>query len=97
MVLTSCGLQETFGSVPLTKYSFLVGQPSQVRVPVRVQIGTEIKLSGLAISFGWGYFSIIWLKILAQMGEAPVMPEATRDIGSLLLLPTQEATRKVSV
>ena len=31
--------------------------------------------------------------ILFQIGEAPVMPEATRDIGELSLLPTQAATK----
>lgn len=31
--------------------------------------------------------------ILFHIGEAPVMPEATLDMGELSLLPTQVATR----
>jgi len=43
---------------------------------------------------------LAWLKVwraaemvCAQIGEAPVIPEATRLIGELSLLPTQVATK----
>ena len=70
------GSQWVFGSVPLMKYSYLVGQPSQGREPVRVQMPTLIKFWGVADAVEDGFLSRIVLTILAQIGEAPVIPEA---------------------
>ena len=41
------GSQAVLGSVPTLKYSYLVGQPSQGSVPVRIQIGTLTKSGGI--------------------------------------------------
>ena len=89
------GSQDVFGSVPSLEYSYLTGQPSQESVPVRVQMGTFTIPIGVVVSTWvvWGVDSRIVLKIFAQIGEAPVIPEAIRDIGVLSLLPTQVETR----
>ena len=40
------GSQDVFGSVPFLKYSYRLGQPSQGKVPVRVQIETLMSSLG---------------------------------------------------
>ena len=81
--------------MPFTKYSYFVGQPSQVRVPVRVRIEIFTSSGGAVfVRVDEEVASRIVLTIFAQMGEAPVIPEAMLDMGELLLFPTQVETRK---
>lgn len=94
MLLIFSGSQEVFGSFPFLKYSNLVGQPSQGRVPVRVQILILISSPGAVTESIWEmFFSKTTFIIFAQIGEAPVIPEAIFDMGWLLLLPTQVETK----
>ena len=96
MALICSGEQWVFGSVPEIKYSGLVGQSLQVSWPVRVQISTlTILAGGVKVWVGWSCKSKVM--ILFQIGEAPVMPEATWDMGELSLLPTQTAVKKLGV
>ena len=85
-------VQALIGWVPLRKYSYLVGQFSQASSPVNSQIPILIKFEGTSKPFG-GWSLIISLMMFDQMGEAPVIPEATRLMGEPSLLPTQVATR----
>ena len=76
------GSQRFWGSVPILKYSYFVGQPSQGRVPVSEQI--EIFTTSFGAEGYWIFFSEssrMVLTICAQIGEAPVTPEATLDMG----------------
>lgn len=70
------GSQCVFGSVPLTKYSYFVGQPSQGSVPVRVQMPILISSCGVADEDDVGFSMRIVLTIFAQIEEAPVIPDA---------------------
>jgi len=76
--------QFILGAVPLTKYSYL-GFSVQERLTAIMLDGTE---NGRG---GWSLTSDFMVR--AQMGEAPVIPEATDDMEELSLLPTQVATR----
>lgn len=79
--------------MPLTKVSILVwGQSWQVRVPVKVQMGTWTRFCGAEKEAETDSARRPCI-VLAQIGEAPVMPLATRLMGALSLLPTQVATR----
>ena len=61
-------------------------------MPVRVQMGRRTRLSGGAKAVLLGLLSSSFRIILDQIGEAPVIPEATWLMGELSLLPTQAAT-----
>lgn len=78
------GEQLIFGAVPWIKYSYLgVGEQETLRATI--DSGGTKAVAGL-------FFNKACI-VLAQMGEAPVIPEATEDIGELSLLPTQVATK----
>ena len=82
-----------FVGFPSSKnHSCLVGQLLQGRVPVMEQIFTLLTPSGAFQSIE-GLSARIADKILFQIGEAPVTPEAMRLMGELSLLPTQTAAR----
>lgn len=95
--LTWSSEQADFGCVPLVKISFLIlGQAGQARVLVRGQMATLTRLLGVTKG-GGGLCANRVVKVWAQMGEAPVMPEAMELMGELSLLPTQTATNRLGV
>lgn len=62
--------------MPGKKYSSLAGQPAQASWPVRVQMVALTKSAGgEKVCIGWSLRMVS--KIKRQMGEAPVIPEAT--------------------
>lgn len=69
-------LQAFLGWVPGMKYSVRVGQPEQASSPVIVQILTRRRSEG-GLKPVAGYFLRRWSTMWRQMGEAPVIPEAT--------------------
>jgi len=68
--------QATFGWVPGTKYSVLVGQAEQGSWPVRAQTEILSSCSGGVNPADGNCFNNRSV-ILLQIGEAPVTPEAT--------------------
>ena len=70
------GLQWILGSVPGTKYSVLPPQPVQASWPVIGQISALIRLLG-RVNWWEGVSSRSLTMTLCQIGEAPVIPEAT--------------------
>ncbi|OGD62015.1 hypothetical protein A2160_00400 [Candidatus Beckwithbacteria bacterium RBG_13_42_9] len=79
------------GSVPGRKYSVFTGQPSQGKRPLRLQTATALRFGGGEKAWeGKGRSSSAIT--LCQIGEAPVIPEATAFMGVLSLLPTQTVT-----
>lgn len=77
-------LQSGFWILPGTKYSYL-GEDVQEILILTISEGTKNGLAGEVVRSD--------CIVRAQMGEAPVIPEATADMGVLSLLPTQVATR----
>lgn len=80
----SAGAQLILGAVPWIKYSYL-GVGEQETLSLTIDFGGTKAVAGLSFNKA--------CIVLAQIGEAPVIPEATEDIGELSLLPTQIATK----
>lgn len=81
-------MQSTVGAVPLIKYSyFATGE--QETLTFTIDAGGSRAVAGLS-------FNNVFI-VRAQIGEAPVIPEATEDMGELSLLPTQAATKILGV
>ena len=81
------------GAYSFKNHSCLVGQLSQGRLPVIVQILTLLIPSGTFQSIEGEALRTVDI-ILFQIGAAPVIPEAILLIGELSLFPTQVKTRK---
>ena len=85
-------VQWFWGSVPGRKYSSFDGQPEHGSDPVIEQMDIFERLAGMGKRWASDDCRSPNM-ICCQIGEAPVIPEATYDMEVLSLLPTHVATR----